>query len=99
MSRDILEDVSTLKEAIAEITKTVDICTELPNQHNNVGNVKRDQFLHITVNCVTRAIVANAPLGKHMRRISTNLKSLVNARMFIFKVGPPISWTASCTLF
>ena len=92
MLKDILENVSTVKEAIAEMRKTVDICTELPNQHDNVRNVTRDQFLHITVNCVTRAIEANAPLRKHMTRISTNLKSLVNASMFIFKVGPPISF-------
>ena len=99
VGKDIPDHATTMKEAIAEMRKTVDICTELPNQHDNVINVKRHQFLHTTVNCVTRAIVANAPLEKHMTRISTNLKSLLNARMFIFKVGPPVSWTASCTLF
>ena len=43
VSEDILENVFTMKEAFAEEVMTVDICTELQKQHDNVRNATKDQ--------------------------------------------------------
>ena len=56
VSKDILEDK----------TETVAICTKLETNHHNVTDVTRKQTQLINVNCVTKAIPANALLEAHI---------------------------------
>ena len=67
VSEDILENVYSLKETIAE--GTTEFNWEQQKQPDNVRNATRDQTLHNIVDSLTRDTVDNVPFMKHIKRI------------------------------